>query len=204
MNDILIRQNLRIKRLHSYYSDEESLVIEELGLNHGKNRADIAVLNGRFVGYEIKSNGDSLRRLKEQIKSYNAVFDKVYIVVGDRHSPIIHKYLPSWWGIIKVLNNSDDDIDFQIIREAGTNKDVDPVSVAKLLWRNEVLEVLRQKQISPKILRQPRAILYKQLADTLSISEIRKAVREYLKQRKDWRCPESPFQYDELCQPAST
>lgn len=204
MNAILIRQNLRIKRLYNYYSNEESLVIEELGLNHGKSRADIAVLNGRFVGYEIKSNNDSLRRLKEQIKSYNAVFDKVYTVVGNRHSHIIHKYLPSWWGIIKVLDKNNSDIDFQVIREAGINEDVDPVSVAKLLWRDEALEVLRQKRISPKILQQPRAVLYKQLANTLSIAEIRKVVREHLKQRKNWRCPESPFQYDELCQPAST
>jgi hypothetical protein len=204
MNDVLIRQNFRIKNLRTYKADKEALVIEELGLNHGKSRADIAVLNGRFIGYEIKSNNDSLRRLDDQIKAYNSVFDEVYVVVGDRYSDTIHQRLPLWWGIIKVTNNNTEGIDFEIIRKARTNKHVDPISVARLLWRDEVLEVLKQRQISPKILRQPRAILYQHLVDTLNISEIRKMVRDFLKKRKNWRYQTSPLSDDDLSPLLST
>jgi len=43
MNDLAIRRNLKIKQLSDHFESDESLVIEELGLNHGKNRADIAM-----------------------------------------------------------------------------------------------------------------------------------------------------------------
>ena len=204
MNDSIIRQNFRIKRLQRHRANKETLVIEELGLNHGKNRADIAVLNGRFIGYEIKSNNDSLCRLKEQIKSYNAVFDNVYVIAGDRYSNTIHKHLPSWWGIIKAIDNNEDEVDFKIIRKARTNKHIEPMSIARLLWRDEALEVLKKKQISPKILRQPRSVLYQHLADVLNISEIRKTVRDFLMKRKNWRCLESLSLNDDLSQPLST
>lgn len=204
MNDVIIRQHFHTKKLQSQNADKKTLIIEELGLNHGKSRADIAVLNGRFIGYEIKSNNDSLRRLKEQIQSYNAVFDEVYVVVGDRYTNTIHKHLPSWWGIIEVIRKEDDDVDFKMIRKARANKCVEPISVARLLWRDEVLEILKQKQTPPNILREPRAVLYQYLVDTTNISEIKKRVRDFLMRRKNWRCPELLLQYGDLYQPAAT
>ena len=94
MNDVEIRQNFHRKILRRQHAHKDTLVIDELGLNHGKCRADIAVVNGRFVGYEIKSNNDSLRRLGEQVKSYNAVFDRVSIIVGNRYINGIQDYIP--------------------------------------------------------------------------------------------------------------
>ena len=204
MNDLEIRQNFHRKKLQHHHAHKDTLVIDELGLNHGKSRADIAVINGRFVGYEIKSDNDSLFRLREQIKSYNTIFDKVYIIVGDRYINTIHKYLPSWWGIIMSFKSSRAVVSFNVIRKAHMNKCVKPISIARLLWRNEALEILKQKQILPKILRQSRAILYQSLVDTLNIYELRKTVRGFLKKRKNWRCPELLFRYDDLCRPAAT
>lgn len=179
-----------MRRQHAH---KDTIVIDELGLIHGKCRADIAVVNGHLVGYEIKSNNDSLRRLKEQIKSYNAVFDKIFIIIGDRHINYIQNYVPQWWGVIVSVRGPRGAVNFDIVRKAKTNKNVDPVSVARLLWRNEAEEILRQKKLSPKILRQPRAILYEYIADILSICELRKSIKDYFKKRKNWRCPESPY-----------
>jgi hypothetical protein len=204
MNDAVIRQNFHRKRLQRQHAQKDTLVIDELGLNHGKCRADIAVINGHLVGYEIKSNNDSLRRLEEQVKSYNAVFDKVSIVVGDRYIKTIQNYIPEWWGVIVSVRGQRGAVNFDMIREAQTNKNVDPISIARLLWRNEAEEILRQKKLSPRILRQPRETLYEYLVDKLNICEIRKYVREYFKKRKNWRCPKSPFRYDGLYQPAAT
>ena len=82
----------------------------------------------------------------------------------------------------------------QFVRHA--NKNIDPISIAQLLWRNEAEEILQQKKLSPRILRQPRVVLYEYLVDTLNICELRKCVIEYFKKRKNWRCLESPSQYD--------
>lgn len=204
MNDIEIRQNFHRKKLQRQHAQKDTLVIDELGLNHGKCRADIAVVNGHLIGYEIKSNKDSLRRLDEQVKSYNAVFDKVSIIVGNRYINSIQKHIPEWWGVIVSVRGPRDAVNFDLIREAQININVDPISVAQLLWRDEAAEILSQKNLSPKILRQPRAVLYEYLIDLLDICELRKFVRDYFKKRKNWRCPESPSQYDGLYQPVST
>ena len=203
MNDVDIRQNFHKKILRRQHAQKDTLVIDELGLNHGKCRADIAVINGHLAAYEIKSNNDSLRRLEEQVKSYNAVFDRISIVVGDRYINSIQNYIPEWWGVIVSLRGPRGAVNFDIIREARTNKNIDQISIAQLLWRNEAEEILQQKKLSPRILRQPRAILYEYLVNTLNICELRRLVREYFKKRKNWRCPQSPSQYDGLCQPVA-
>ena len=189
MNDAEIRQNFHRKELRRQYAQKDTLVIDELGLNHGKCRADIAVVNGHFVGYEIKSNNDSLRRLKDQVESYNAVFDKAFIVAGNRHINTIEDYIPEWWGVIESAKGPRGAINFRTVRRARTNKNIDPVSMARLLWRDEAAEILTQEEVSRKILRQPRAILYEYLAEMLSICELRRLVGVYLKKRKNWRCP---------------
>jgi hypothetical protein len=160
MNDVEIRQNFHSKILKRQHAHKDTLVIDELGLNHGKCRADIAVVNGQFVGYEIKSNNDSLRRLEEQVKSYSAVFDRVSIIMGNRYINCIQDYIPEWWGVIVSARGPRGSVNFDLIRKAQTNKNIDPISIAQLLWRNEAAEILMQKQMPSKILRQPRAILY--------------------------------------------
>ncbi len=204
MNDKEIRLNFHRKSLRRQHAQKDTLVINELGLNHGQCRADIAVVNGHFVGYEIKSNRDSLRRLSEQVKSYNSVFDKISIVVGERYSNSIHNHVPEWWGVIVSTKGPRGAVNFESIRTAQVNKNINPISIARLLWRNEAEEILRKKKLPPRVLRQPRAVLYEYLIDTLNISELRKVIREYFKKRRNWRCPESLSLYDGLCQPAAT
>lgn len=204
MNDPIIRKNFHRKILRKYHADNNTLVIDELGLNHGESRADIAVVNGLMIGYEIKSDNDSLYRLEEQIKSYNAIFDELNIIVGSRHFKNIQKYLPKWWGIIIADKGPRHAVKFDLYRKSSRNKNIKPISIARLLWRNEVIQLLKHKQISPKLLRQPRAFLYETLASKITIDELRKSVREILKTRKNWRCPDSLVRYDDSSRPAAT
>lgn len=192
MNDIQIRQNFHKKKLRQHHADEGTLVIDELGLNHGRCRADIAVVNGHLIGYEIKSDRDTLNRLGEQVKSYNAVFDKAFVIVGERHAETIKGYIPVWWGVILSKRGSRGAIHFQTLRPALKNEDVDPISLARLLWRDEAVETLRDRGFPAKTLRQPRARLYECLASTLSLQELQSTVRDRLKMRKNWRYPGAP------------
>jgi hypothetical protein len=197
MNDLEIRKNFHTKKLQKYHANNNTLVIDELGLNHGKNRADIAVISCHLVGYEIKSNSDSLIRLKDQIRSYNSIFSKAYIIVGNRYQDIIHKHIPNWWGIIVSARGNRNTINFHLVRKAYKNKQIQPISIARLLWRNEVVEILAKENISPKLLRQPRATLYEYLTSIFEISELEKMVIKYLKQRKNWRYPLSTLLCDD-------
>lgn len=65
--------------------DAKSIISNELPLKRGGARADLAILTDKFIGIEIKSNRDSLRRLNGQLNVFKNVFDEVLLVVGDRH-----------------------------------------------------------------------------------------------------------------------
>lgn len=203
MNDLEIRQNFHRKKLQKQHIHQDTIVIDELGLNHGKNRADIAVINGLFVGYEIKSDNDSLIRLDEQVKSYNSIFDKAHVVVGVRYLNDISKHLPDWWGIIAAVKGTRAAVKFNVIRKARINKTIKPISIARLLWRNEVADILKQNNVPDRILRKPRSFLYQSLVESYNIPELKKIVRQHLKQRNNWRRQTPLVRYDDLCQPFS-
>jgi pseudouridine-5'-phosphate glycosidase len=99
MRDGEVRQVLR-ERLNAIYGAEPTtIIVEELGLRCGAVRADLAVVNGRLKGYEIKSERDTLTRLARQCEVYSKVFDTVTIVVAERHLHGAVDVVPEWWGI---------------------------------------------------------------------------------------------------------
>lgn len=99
MRDQDLRQAVLRKVLAEYVKDPNSRVVEELGLQHGSNRVDIAVVNGVLHGYELKSEADNLDRLQGQIESYSKVFDRVTLVTTSNHLSHAVKQIPEWWGV---------------------------------------------------------------------------------------------------------
>lgn len=189
MNDDFIRRGFHQRVLQQRQSFKNALILDELGLCHGKWRADIAVINGSLIGYEIKSDKDSLDRLGEQVKAYNAVFDRSTIIVGSRYCKTVLSEVPDWWGIIVCIQKKRGGVQFDIQRRPKPNPSVDPLSVAKLLWRTEVIEILIGLGEPASLTRQSRSILYERLAGTIGLSELKRRVRENLRQRKNWRRP---------------
>jgi len=189
MNDAQIRCYFHSKKLRRYHADPDTLVVDELGLKHGSCRADIAVINGQLIGYEIKSDDDSLRRLAEQVDTYSAVFDRATVVVGGRHLKNVNKRTPRWWGITAAVKGQRGAIHFETVRQAGLNPSADEFAVAQLLWRNEAEEELAKRGVAGRILRQKRSVLYRELVDLLDAPELRNVVRERLKSRTDWKRP---------------
>jgi hypothetical protein len=62
-----------------------SIVANEYRLGNTAVRADLAVLGNEFIGVEIKSERDSLKRLPTQVAAYSRYFDRVIVAVSDRH-----------------------------------------------------------------------------------------------------------------------
>jgi hypothetical protein len=192
MNEAEIRTAFHRRRLCRHHSDPATLVLDELGLRHGKWRADIAVVNHQLIGYEIKSEADSLRRLGFQIDGYNAVFDYVSIVVAERHLNEAMALVPDWWGVILVTEGPRGGIHFRTIRRSRQNAYVDDYAVAQLLWRDEAQEILIDLGLQGRLLREPRSNLYGYMVDRLHSHDLRRIVREYLKKRRTWRRPALP------------
>ena len=190
MKDAEIRQGFHRKKLKRHHADRETLVVDELGLRHGACRADIAVINGRFLGFEIKSDHDVLSRLPSQISAYNAVFDHITIIVGERHSYSVREMVPEWWGITLCTRGVRGGIHFVTWRTPAQNPLVDPLTVAKLLWRSETLMILQARGKEEGMLRQPRRVLYARLVETMDLHELKRKVKACLADRRNWRCPE--------------
>ena len=196
MDDQQIRTSFHSKWLRKHHGDSKTVVINELGLNHGKSRADIAIINGRLIGYEIKSDLDSLRRLNEQVVSYNAIFDRNYIIVTERHLKNIETVLPEWWGIILAYEGKRCAIHFKNIRKSKVNFTVDDYAVTKLLWRPEAQEILSTLGVRGKQGRENRDNLYCYIVSRMNSVELRRTVRYYLIKRTNWRCHSPPFPSD--------
>lgn len=70
------------RRLHGR---DLPIVTSEFSLNGTGIRADLAVLNRHFIGIEIKSASDNLKRLPSQIEGYARYFDRTELVVACKH-----------------------------------------------------------------------------------------------------------------------
>jgi hypothetical protein len=196
MNDPEIRKAFHRSILQKEHNQSNTLVVDELGLEHGKCRADIAVINGHLIGYEIKSDVDSLKRLDSQIISYNGIFDNLSLILTDRHRDEAIRILPIWWGVILAETNKHNGVSFEFLKSPRSNPKINNYAVAQLLWREEAQEILFSLGVRGARLREKRATLYKYLVEMLSPEELKHKVREYLKKRKDWRHPEQPFPSD--------
>ena len=201
MNDAKIRNSFHKKRLRRHHADTETLVIDELGLKHGKCRADIAVVNGCLIGFEIKGNKDSLSRLPSQIGTYNAIFDRVAIIVTENHLDVARDLVPAWWGIILCVQGKRGAISFITRRKGVMNPQVEPFAVAQLLWRSEVVDILKAKGELSNITRKPRALLYTRLVEMVTRHELKDTVRSCLMNRINWRRLRQPSEHDDLSQP---
>jgi hypothetical protein len=203
MNDREIRQSFHRKVLARQRSSPNTLVLDELGLMHGTCRADIAVVNGRLIGYEIKSNADSLDRLKTQVPAYDAIFDRVSVVVGERHRASIVRTVPKHWGIIVAKRGGRGAVRFEFRRHARQNQNVKPYTIAQLLWRSEAVEIVSSLKAPPKLLKLPRRKLYRYLSRQVALGTLKRLVRRTLKKRKYWRHPSPPSSSGDSFQPTA-
>lgn len=191
-----VRQALHSKVLREHHGQANTLVLDELGLRHGTVRVDIAVVNGYLHGYEIKSDADTLDRLPSQVDVYSEVLDRATLVVGERHVEKAKFCVPEWWGIKVVCRGPRGGIDFATFRPIQMNPAIDPLALVELLWRNEIVALLHDRDVPAKTLRQPRGALYKHLVDLMPLDELRVTVRQQLKARERWRGQRPPLSND--------
>ncbi len=191
-NDKLIRTALKHNLEIKHKGESHTKIVEELGLRHGAARVDIAVVNGSLHGYELKSDLDTLNRLPEQMKIYNSVLDKITLVVGKLHLHSAMKVIPDWWGVsIAKILKSNGKIVFCKIRKSEENPLKDSVAIAKLLWREEALDILEQLNHADGVRSKRRQIIYERLAEVLDQKTLRKKVRDCLFFRTNWRFEKS-------------
>ena len=168
----------------------ETLVVHELGLCQAEARVDLAAVNGLLVGWEIKTRADTLARLPRQQEVYSRVFDRVWLVADERHIEPALAMIPLWWGVMRVREKADACC-LTVVRRSRINREVDPFSLVRLLWRAEALEELEALGLAEGLGRVPRRVLWERLASAVpkktSRAMLQQRVRVRLKTREGWR-----------------
>lgn len=191
LRDSDIRQAAYRQLLTHAQACPDTLVIDELGLDHGSCRIDIAVINGHIRGVEIKAEADTLGRLPRQVAAYGEVVDKALLIVDPKHLASAMTIIPEWWGVIVAERGSTQGVRFRRVRPERANKGIDALVLARLLWRPEVQALLRELGVPERELRAPREELYQRTVSLMPLRKLSSAVRTALKSRTAWRDQQS-------------
>jgi hypothetical protein len=192
LGDAEIRPALRSLLLAEHAGEEDSVFLEELGFCRGQVRIDLAVVNGRLHGYEIKSDRDTLERLDRQLEIYNRVLDRATLVVGERHLDAAKALLPGWWGLLRI-GASPDGPRFSKIRRGRRNPQRHARTLVELLWRDEALDLLDTRNAARGVTSKPRFAVWDRLCEHFDVEEIAAEVRRCLKAREAWTGPWRPL-----------
>lgn len=187
LRDSDVRQAAYRRLLTHARACPDTLVIDELGLDHGSCRIDIAVINGHIRGVEIKAEADTLVRLPRQVAAYGDVVDKALLIVAPKHLESAMAMVPDWWGVMIAERGATQGVRFRRVRSERANKGIDALVLARLLWRPEAQDLLRGLGVPERDLRAPREELYQRIVSLLALRKLANAVRTALKSRTNWR-----------------
>lgn len=181
MRDFEIRNLLKNTKLKKYLVDNNSLVIDEWNIPTTNSRVDVAVVNGKFHGFEIKGSQDSLSRLSNQIKGYSSVFDFITVVTEQTHLDKILELIPDFVGIMVCKKGK-----IQTFRKPSQNSKITTFQLAMLLWRDELIWLLKELNIPYKS-KERNWLLCERLNNEINPAQMSEIVRTIVKERKNWK-----------------
>jgi hypothetical protein len=173
----------RLNEVHA--NDANTRIVEEMGVWSGSVRVDIAVINGELTGVELKSDRDTLRRLSLQVDLYSRVFDRMELVVGERHMAAALSRVPTWWEIT-IATMAQGGVALELFRAGQRNSNPDAYLVAQLLWKDEAICLLEKFDLAKGWRSKRVKAIHQRLADELPYATLAESVRLALKRREFW------------------
>lgn len=192
---LLLKQKFATKE--DFTNDSSTVIVDEFDVCFGAARIDIAVVNGKLHGFEIKSERDNLERLPSQIEYYNKIFDTLTLVVSKSHLEKARSITPKWWGIecVSIHKNIPT---LKTVRKPKINKNVQSNDLAQLLWRDELIALLEQQDVKKGVKSKTRLQLGEIVNEIIDQQTLAQYVRNTLKSRQDWKAVQLTPQCDGL------
>jgi len=150
----------------------------------GKARADIVIVKDGLIGYEIKGDTDTYKRLPGQIKEYDIYFQKNYLVVGAVNIKTAAAHIPPYWGILCLSETENGVTLAETVREAEQNPNFNLKKQLSLLWRKELNHILKMNKLL-KCTGKTKAYIRNYLFGSVSHNTLQKQICEELLER-DW------------------
>lgn len=185
LNDYAIRESL-FTEIYSLVPSFEKIV-EELELEKGQSRIDLAIIGKELIGIEIKSDRDSLARLSSQVITYNKSLEKIILIVGEKYRETACDYIPSWWGFAFASYDENWNVTIKVIRKPKKNPEFNISSLLNLLWKDEAIDILREKGITKGLSSLAKWSLQEKILSTHSHNEIKNSVINALITRQSWK-----------------
>jgi hypothetical protein len=182
LRDPELRKPLQKWLERKFLAHNDTEILHELRMPRPSGRVDIAVVNGRLSGFEIKSDFDSLSRLPRQVRAFSAVFDEMCVVTTSRHSADAKKIIPSWWRLT-VHSKKNGKRLFRTVQKGCSNPNVRIDALLHMLTRSELSNIFRSRQLDFQIRTSRRFQMIERLIERLEPSEIQFEVRRLLKTR---------------------
>jgi len=155
------------------FQKEQDAIGNEVLFSSKWRRADLLLLSDRFHALEVKSDVDSLSRLKEQLADYHQVFDKVSVVTTAKQLRGVQKAVTAKTGVIVVDNGQP-----RIVRQAR---------ITRRLNRNELSRFINRATLTTLLESNKRGMstdeLRQQAATAFPIRDVRRVAYDILRQR---------------------
>lgn len=163
-------------------SGERMRIMEELVLCR-KCRADAVMFAPErgIIGFEIKSDRDSLERLEHQIRDYSRFCDYNYLVTGEKYINKAAEVLPEFWGIY-CISEQNGMLKLVVEREAVISPKVRLQNQLKFLWRNELIDIMKRHKIKGYSTRN-KSKIRRLLLDNLDKQELKSELFERMMER---------------------
>lgn len=170
-----------IDHLYARSMLNDAVLINEMVVANWSRRADLAVANGRLWAFEIKSDLDTLVRLKGQVETYQQRFDKVVVVTTERYASRAAAMLPDSVGlwIVEPINESGGKV--RVVRPGRVVEVRERAALLGFLLKTELVSLLRAEAKSASIELHRREL--EKRASELPVSTIRRFVISSLKAR---------------------
>lgn len=181
LNDKKIRNEL-IKRLLNKKLEKNN-IFEEIAVKRGLAIVDVLANFKTPHCYEIKSDVDSLTRLKNQSIYFSDTFKKVTLITTKKHVLKAKALIPEWWGIT-IAEEKKEKITLKAYRKSGLNPKNTTEPLLSMLWNEELRSALNNFNTEVKS-SDNRALLVKRLAKTITQKNAEEIFVKSMSKRKE-------------------
>lgn len=175
--EYLYKNTILNKLLFAKHDYKTTIALTELPID--KSKADIVMINGKGVVYEIKTELDNLDRIKTQIQDYYKAFTEVVIVTYEGNIKKVIDAVPESVGIMQLTKRQS----LKTVRNASiADQFLDYNTVFKILRKKEFEQVLEDNGLElPNV---SQFEYYRECYKLIREIDIKKLQKELLEQLK--------------------